>query len=213
MKRKILLSSSLACFIMAAFLIGVRIWHVNDTAWTLPEERYGIGERVSFDGAFAGYDYEETDGYALTVTNAEVMTPREFVQAYGVDPNASLDDISRPDEESLVVLTLYMENAGNEEGYMSSINWRLVSPDDPSAEYYCARNVWFFAHPVMESQPCFEIRPDSEFVVYVPFCKTAQQGYLEVYDDQLKARVDECNFEFIFTNVPVRKMVEFSVCS
>lgn len=76
-----------ACALSAA-LIGWRIWAINQNQLSIPEEHYTMGEWVDLDGAFL-YDYQEnTKGYSLRITGAELMTAPEYIDRFGKDDDA-----------------------------------------------------------------------------------------------------------------------------
>lgn len=84
---------------LAAALIGWRIWAINQNHLTIPEEHYAMGEWVDLDGAFLYDNQENTKGYSLRITGAELMTAPEYIDRYGKDDDA--DDASPSSTEAV----------------------------------------------------------------------------------------------------------------
>lgn len=194
-----------------ACLVGFRIWQVNDSAFVIPVEHYSLGDTVELDGAFAENDYEQTDGYSIEVTKAEVMTPREYVQTYGKSSQALEDDIAEADDPCIIVLTLNMTNVGNEGGHFSALSWKVLSPEERSEQYSCDFDLWAYVEPMMGQYSCFELLPDSSYTTQVPFRAYRDPSYFLSYSEAYRPIVTAHSFEFIFTNDPVRKQVDFEV--
>lgn len=68
----------------AAAGIVARVGYVNATAVPVPQViRYPMGEWVELDGAFISTSsLEQTEGYALRVTDAQVISPRSYIERY-----------------------------------------------------------------------------------------------------------------------------------
>lgn len=73
---------------LAAALIGWRIWAINQNQLSIPEEHYTMGEWVDLDGAFLYDNQENTKGYSLRITGAELMTAPEYIDRYGKSDDA-----------------------------------------------------------------------------------------------------------------------------
>lgn len=210
LKKRIRLGLALL-IVPICILIGYRICSINAEAWVIPIEVHQKGNWVDFDGAFAGYDDEKTMGYSLKLESAEIMSPNDFVRKYAVDPVSGKVDLEKPDMQRLIVLNLQVANKGNREGYMSAINWCVTSSTDVLADYRPDYDVWAFAHPVMQNQPCFEIKSDTEFTVHIPFSWQCDPGLFESFDESSFRIPDLGAYELIVTNVPIRKQIAFTL--
>ena len=93
---------TIAACALAVALIGWRIWVINQNQLSIPEEHYAMGEWVDLDGAFL-YDYQEnTKGYSLRITGAELMTAPEYIDRFGKDVDASPSSTEAVDAASNV---------------------------------------------------------------------------------------------------------------
>lgn len=79
---------TIAVCALSAALIGWRIWAINQNQLSIPEEHYTMGEWVDLNGAFLYDNQENTKGYSLRITGAELMTAPEYIDRFGKDDDA-----------------------------------------------------------------------------------------------------------------------------
>lgn len=93
---------TVAACALAAALIGWRIWAINQNQLSIPEEHYTMGEWVDLDGAFLYDNQENTKGYSLRITGAELMTAPEYIDRFGKDDDAGSSSTEAVDAASNV---------------------------------------------------------------------------------------------------------------
>ncbi len=93
---------TVAACTFAVALIGWRIWAINQNQLSIPEEHYTMGEWVDLDGAFLYDNQENTKGYSLRITGAELMTAPEYIDRFGKDDDASHSSTEAVDAASNV---------------------------------------------------------------------------------------------------------------
>lgn len=65
--------------------IGMRIQMVNAQAITVPTEVYQQEEKLELDGAFVEVVKENTQGYALKVNAAQLVSYNEYLREHGME--------------------------------------------------------------------------------------------------------------------------------
>lgn len=65
--------------------IGFRIWNINQAVELTPVHTYAIGEEVIIGKNIFLDDYENMEGYTVTVNHAEVLSYDEFMTKYNYD--------------------------------------------------------------------------------------------------------------------------------
>ena len=71
--------------------IGMRIQMVNAQAITVPTEVYQQEEKLELDGAFVEVVKENTQGYALKVNAAQLVSYNEYLREHGMEKVAGSD--------------------------------------------------------------------------------------------------------------------------
>lgn len=204
---------------MVAFgLIACRIGIVNANAETIPTEYYPQGEWVDLTGCFFNeLSGEDMSGYCLRVASAEAMNASEYLARYGVDSeiseNVEVENVSIGPDADVVVLEYEVRNDSNEDGGIALYNQRLI-PARKNVAYSYDEQLWLSAEPRLKSGFLggFGLVKGTSFITHVPFCYVSNPGYLEKYDRQLRMPVgDDCSFELILCNAPMRKIVTISL--
>ncbi|MBY4797894.1 DUF5028 domain-containing protein [Collinsella sp. AGMB00827] len=199
MRRK-MLAAALLTFTVAA--IAFRIWVVNQNQLSIPAEHYGMREWVELDGAFL-FDYQEqTDGYAIKVTNASVMTAEEYVRAYAGES----DVVPQDPTGDVIVLDLSIRNQGNSEGFIDILSqWLLGQRKDRTYQY--DYDLWELAEPSMRDESGFKLVENSVYETHVPFVNATAPRYLESVSAWRRKPADDAYVDLVISNAPVRKMI------
>lgn len=179
---------------------AARITWVNDNAVRIPEERFEVGEWIEFDGAFVSSAQERTDGYALRVKGAYVMSCQDYLRQYASEDGEGLAD----EDGEVVVLEIDVSNDGNADGYMNYKSWRL-SPPSKNAAYYIDYDLWYQAIPVLaEGKGRFSVIEGTTKTLYVPFWHfdSYEANMQGDFSASMRADVPEGRYEFIFTHIP-----------
>lgn len=199
------------CLVCAA-AIGARIWWVNETSFSVPQERYATGEWVSFDGSFLTTNDEKNDGYSMRVDGAEIMSEQEYIDRYDVNgiwkENELTSDPS--DVDCLAVLTITVKNEGNDnsEGFAINLSATSLVASDNIDFLVPQLDFWGTSEPKITSADdiplVFNIKPDTEYTIHMPFTLGR-----DIYMD--KREVKEGSYYLYVTRGPVMKLVEVDV--
>lgn len=202
--------------VLLVVLVSIRIVYINDSAVRQSTEEYLSNEWVEYDGAFAGVAEECTDGYAIKVNRACIMTPREFLDKYSAkafdlteDIKGSYEDIQVKDADvpSVLVLNLSLRNTNNTLGYIGAIDWRAICEDNQSISMQPDWDLWYISDPRMKDLASFRLQTNSEYTTIVPFAIQAPQPYFDESSLRSRLPLEEGVYKFIFANLPSRKEV------
>ena len=184
--------------------VAVRIWWVNAHAVQLPVERYDEGQWLEIGAAFNYSNEEKMDGYAFRVNSVEVMTPNEYLRKYGKDDVRKVD---RGNERTILAVNLTMRNSDNTEGGIKSYLWKVV-PASRSTMYSPDNELWSHAVKNTESLSMFSVVPGTEVTTVVPFRGLTDNDYGGSWSDMKREPIKDSRFEFVLTNLPVRKLID-----
>lgn len=192
----------IACMLMVIIgLVAVRIWQVNRNALSYPTVHHDMGEWVELDGAFLNYLAEDTDGYAIRVTEATIMSPNEYVERYGEDPDTSLDN-PEADSRTILRLTVEMRNSDNDTGGFF-IQGSLLAPEKTPVRYIRNGELWHESNRNIDASTLFlRIIPGTTFTLNIPFEREDSPTPLE--DKRLS---------FVVSTIPVRHVIDVEVDS
>lgn len=93
-------------------LITGRIAYVNFTAYHFKETIYPINEWVPLDGDFFYTSAENTEGYFVRVSDAEILSYEEFMRKFGFTP----DYLSNDSQKDVVLVRVDFKNIDNSDG-------------------------------------------------------------------------------------------------
>ena len=163
--KRIKRSFMVGVVVLAASLIGVRIWWVNaypDPQFLPPEEKiYQIGEWVPLEGNFQFTADECTEGYYVKVEDIQFCTPEEYAAQYGLDISLFQMGINGELPEYVADVTLNFRNEGTDEGYIQFLYYRIYTQQDFSC-FYPLPEVNLSLHPEMGDKLGFKIYPGTE---------------------------------------------------
>jgi len=190
--------------ITAVILISYRIYYTNATAVQLPSvERYFMNEWVDLNGAFLNTSTENTQGYSMRVTKAELLSYNGYIVKYGIDKDRKIDGL---DELSLICLEIEIRNVGNEDGRILIFECKLI-PDRKNTYFIPSTALWAESESTLPKDGSIRvlaIKKDSEYTVHIPYKINVKD--LENYTEYKKPMRDT-SFELVISNSPVRKVI------
>lgn len=211
--------------LVAACLIGVRIWVVNAQAVTVPTAHYQMGEWIDLSGSyFFDLAGEDMEGYSLRINSAEALSYDEYVSRYAKeqpDPEAATRDRSQavptvsddPDQKTIVVLEYEVKNEGNDAGGIGLYQESLI-PVRKNDAYKMDRYLWLLAEPQMKDSNVggIGLKKDTTYTTHVPFAATSHPGYFEKLDRKVLQLIgDDASFQLTLCNAPVRTVVDIEL--
>jgi len=198
---KVLIASVCVAFLI---LLSFRIHYVNATAVALPNiEKYSMNEWVVLDGAFLNTRSENTQGYSMRATKAELLSYNEYIEKYGLDKSKKMEGF---DEKSLVCLEIEVKNVGNEEGRILVFECKLI-PDRKNTYFIPSTVLWAESEsglPEDGTARVLQIKADSAYTVHIPYKVNIKdmEGLTEY-----KTPMKDTSFELVVSNSPVRKVI------
>jgi len=162
-----------------------------------------MNEWVELDGAFLNARSENTKGYSLRVTNAELLSYNGYIEKYGLDKSKKTEGL---DEPSLICLEIELVNVGNEDGIIFIFECKLI-PDRKNMYYLPGTVLWAQSESLFPDDGSvrgIRVKEDSEYTVHVPY-------KININDDidytEFKRPVKDRSFELVISNLPVRKVI------
>lgn len=180
-----------------------------------PVVSHSIGEWVALDGAFQRSTREKTEGYALRLNRAELISYNDYVQRYANDGSKTVEDL---DERSIINLNVTMRNdASDAEGYLYMFGMILV-PERKNASFGCDTDLLIASQPSMRESGnpglTVSIRANSEYDLALPYVRknmnTVYVNGVEVGARYTTAHTDR-RFSWILSNLPVRHVIDFEL--
>ncbi|MFD2655606.1 DUF5028 domain-containing protein [Gracilibacillus thailandensis] len=176
-----------------AFIIGVgiRIWYVNKDVELPPVHTFKMGEEVAIEDNIFLDDFENMDGYTVTVNNAEIISYDAYLAKYEYqdDPDNPLfaeDDFLFPEMVYDVEVTIKNTNKTDnprEHSGINFINYYLIGTD---FELQISDQLYRVANPDLETglTDGFRLRPETEMDFRLPFyfSPSAIVGPIQVKD-------------------------------
>lgn len=171
--KKILIS--LLC--TALFVgIGFRIWYVNKDINLPPVHTFEIGEEVVIERDIFLDEFENMDGYTVTVNNAEVITYEEFLEKhlYQESENNPLfekNDMSFPEmvyDLHLTIKNINTTDDPNEHSGINFLNYHLIGTD---FLLQISDQLYMISNPDLEVKISegFRLHPGTEMDFHLPF--------------------------------------------
>lgn len=196
--------------------IGLRVWHLNSNPPTYPRVDHSMGEDIELDGAFAEFAYENTDGYSIAVTNAERMSPREYLDRYARGPSVPENPYDSTDEEAKVLIVLDIEirndkKSSEDRGYLDSIGWSLIPEEKKERWLRVDSSLFGLSVPQIEGAFQLSVKPGTEYTVHVPFSTSIYDEFPASAGMGHKPLLDSGSYDFFVTNVPTRHVVTIDV--
>lgn len=192
--------------VVVACAVGVRIYVVNATAVTFPEEHHPMGEWVDLDGAFLSKkNTENTEGFSIRVNSARLMSYNDYIKEFGLDKTKVEEGF---DTKSILNLEVEERIDARASG---QIVFHLFGADLIPAR---KNNYLIFDRNLLqESEPTGDsidnplvFSPDGTYTENIPF-------KMNVGDTGAAHRepITDTSFEFIISNVPVRKIIDIQL--
>ena len=222
--RRRLAALGIGAALAAAAGIVARVGYVNATAVPVPPViRYPMGEWVELDGAFVSTSsLEQTEEYALRVTDAQVISPRSYIERYTVvssplDETTALEgDITGIDAPSLICLTIDIRNEGSD-GQLCFADMYLVPERKneyfmPDVPLFISSEAQYAEAGATAASAYIGVRPGTEYTIHLPYTHgSLVDGNWVHYDTGYLNPVVDRSFELILSYLPVRRVVDVSV--
>lgn len=205
-------------FVAAGFSMAVvaglagRVALVNSSACPMPAiVSHKMGSWVELDGAFLqSRSSEDTQGYAVCVCAADVMSRNAYVVRYASDGSETLEGM---DVQSLVCLTLGIRNGGFSHGGIALPAMYLITAGRneflvPDTDLLLA------AEPGLRENAAggmgMSVRAGTEYEIHLAY--RHQGGEVEVGGERSNeaylSPVGETRFSLRVSNLPVRHEIE-----
>ena len=205
MRRKA--TFSVMALVLLMLWVG-RIYAVNASADTIPQEFYEMGEWVPVEDGYIIDEYiERNEGYSFRVNSAEIMSPAEFAARYardGVDLGGT--ELAKG-ERSVLAMSITMRNEGNVGGGIMSYMWRAVSA---SNDWECKVDDELFSL-VEDTGQEFRIGTDKSYTTVFPFTCYVDGPLLSPTSLEVRDEIRGREFTMNFTTRPVMKTTYISV--
>lgn len=196
--------------IVLALAYGIRVWHINeaDKANTTPVEHYAVGEWVDLTGSFLQTEAQAPDGYSIRISKVELLTPDEYVRAYGAEGE---DIVGEDSQRTVICLEYQIQHEGAGEVGLVLFEQRLIAGSKNVALKY-DNELWWKAEPEMTDQPgMFALRPDSSYTAHIPFSFIRDPDAFQSYEDSPRTAIVDSTFELLVSNLPTRKVIDITL--
>lgn len=191
--------------------VGARIWWVNEHAVARPEViPHEMGEWVALDGAFTSANVSErTQGYAVCVTSAEVMSRNEYVGRHATDESTTIEGL---DEPAVVCVSAGIRNEDSDGGL--AIAAMYLVPVRKNEYFRFDSDLFLSSETTLRESGAmmvtgFSIRQGTEYETCLPYIRqggTVETGGIEVNEAYLEP-IHDTEFDLILTNLPVRHVI------
>lgn len=172
MKKILIVLLSITLFVS----IAVRVWIINKDIDLPPVHTFGIGEEVSLEQNIFLDDYENMDGYTVTVNHAEIVSYDEFLKKYNYQESKNTplfeeNDISFPEMVYDLHLTIKNTNTTDNPDKYNGINFLNYQLIGTNFLLQISDPLYMVANPNLEAKISegFRLRPNSELDFHLPF--------------------------------------------
>lgn len=188
-------------FLLLLFVTG-RIVYVNGTAYRFKETVYPMEEWVPLDGDFFYTSNEDTDGYFVRVSDAEILPYEAFMQKFGFSP----DYLAADSQKDVVLVRVDFKNVDNTSGGVFIRDYTILNAS--LSAYYAKSDLYMqLANPGFDtSSEGITVLPGTEAslnLVYTTVARADGVTFLEEHAGQ-----DPIVMYLNISLYPTRKMVE-----
>jgi hypothetical protein len=182
----------------------IRWLNANDEGLEVIE--HPMGEWVDLDGAFSDVSSENTKGYYLRVSDAQIMSYNQYVETYATDGSTVREGFDVP---SLAVLTVDIKNDGHEgDGGLNLFEMYLV-PVRMNEYLIEDADLFLLGETKLRESGSngwkVGIKEGTEYQVHLPFIHNTSTP--ECYERQM----NDTEFLYYVSNLPVRHAIRASV--
>ncbi|MBM7542283.1 DUF5028 domain-containing protein [Amphibacillus cookii] len=168
----------LLVLLYAILLIGlsIRIWYINKDVTVPPVSLFEIGEEVAIEKDIFLDEFENMDGYTVTVNSAEIIPYETFLAKYDYqedEENPLFEESDMTFPEMVYDLHLTIKNTNtidNPEKHsgINFINYQLMGTD---FSLQISDPLYMIANPDLEGKVAdgFRLRPETEMDFHLPF--------------------------------------------
>ena len=162
--------------------IGFRIWDVNQAVELPPVNTYAIGEEVVIGDNIFLDDYENMEGYTVTVNQAEMLSYDDFLTKYdydGDDLQLNENDYSYPETVYDLNLTIKNTNQTEDPREHKGISFLPYELIGTNIRLTASHELYPIANPELEHSAGegFSLRPESEMDFNLPFNISSSRDY------------------------------------
>ncbi len=201
-KKRFLLA---ALAVAVACAVGARIYVVNATAVTFPEEHYPMNQWVDLNGAFLHKISESTQGYSIKVKSARLMSYNDYIREFGLDKTKVKEGF---DTNSVLNLEVEMKNEGNDNGSFFIFAASLI-PERKDNYLIFNRFLWQESEPDQDSSALATgLLKDTSYTTNIPYeINLGNPGD----NQEVQSPITDTSFELIVSNAPVRKIIDIDL--
>lgn len=195
-KKYVVPIAVIACLV-CIFCFAIRIYTVNAEALSIPNVTHQIGDKVELDGSFIEAAKEKTQGYALKVNDARLISYDEYLAEHGIEQSESVSY----ENKSIVELEVTFYNAGNDDGFLDVMGYKLI-PERGDEYFVIDSALWRLVEDNAPSDvAAMTLIPDSEYTTCIPFVRntSAELAY--------SSDIDDTNWDLYISNAPVKNIV------
>lgn len=206
-------------------ICATRIGLVNIQAVPQPPVvHYQMGEWIDLNGSFIELaDIEQTSGYAVRISNAQAISPQEYIEQYTVEPSAlnMVNDydgnIAECAVKSLVCLTMDVKNTGST-GQICFAEMFLVA-EKRRNEYFLPEVGLFISSEkkyadsgANYASAYFGVKPGTQYTIHMPYIHGSLIGNGWTYHESpyLNPIADK-TFSLILSYLPIRMLVDITI--
>lgn len=203
---KVILSIGISLLIIAYCVL---VWSVNekDEASTIPIEHFAMNEWVDLSGSFLHSEDQTPNGYSIRITNAELLTPSEYIKNYGAKEEATNSE----EGQTVVCLEYEISHEGDGEVGLVLFEQKLIAASKDLALSYDSE-LWWKAEPTMKNMPgTFSLLPDTTFVTHIPFTYTTNPDAFQSYANSPRVEISNGSYELLLSYLPVKKVVDIKI--
>ena len=197
--RRQMIAGSLAALLTVG--VGVRIWCLNANHEGLEVVEHEMGEWVELDGAFCDMSRENTKGYSMRVSDAQIMSYNEYVEAYANDDSQPEDGLDTP---CLAVLTIDIRNEEHVgEGGLNLFEMFLIPA---RGNFYYIEDAELFLKSEAKLREAgtngwhVSIKEGTEYQIHLPYI-------LNDFRNRYTTEMTDREFSYYISNLPVRHSI------
>ena len=213
--RRRFLALGAAC--IGTVALGARVAYVNATALPPAEQIWHAqGEWVELNGAFCSSVDEYTEGYAVRLNAARLVSYNEFI-GYANDGSRPIEGLDVPSIVDLDVTLRNDQNEGDEKGSLYIFGMNLV-PARLNDYLIISSNLLSMTQKAMRvsGNPgrCISIKPQTTYDLHLPYVVN-DSSTAELNGETVEARflqpLTDVRYEWHLSRLPVQHIVEVEV--
>lgn len=173
--------------------LGFRIWYVNKDIDLPPVHTFKMGEEIALGENIFLDDFENMDGYTVTVNNAEILSYEEFLLKYQFEedeesPLFDKDSLTYPEMVYDLHLTVKNTNITDDTNPDSGINFIHYKIFGTDFLLHTNGILYSVSNPELELslEEGFRLRSESEMDFQLPFYFSPSSKFAAVKEKDIK---------------------------